>query len=549
MQTKLYDLIIIGGGINGAGIARDAAERGLSVFLAEKNDFAHGTTFRSTKLIHGGLRYLEHYEIGLVRESLRERETLLKTAPHLVKPIKFVLPVYSDNRYGYGKVKLGLMAYDMLSYDKSLENHKSFSKDELLALEPNIRSKNLRGGFVYFDCQVVYPERLCLENILLAREAGAEIHNYMEITGLLVDADQIRGVRVRNNVNDEVSEVLGRWVISAAGPWVDEVLRLKNPAAPGKLGGTKGSHVLLPRFDGGPTQAIYTPAHQDGRPFFIIPWRDYYWVGTTDIRYHGNLETVRATRQEIDYLIHEVNFIAPAAKLSAEDILYCLAGIRPLPATKNEKEEAETTRSHIIYDHEDEGISGLISIIGGKLTTYRNLAEETVNYLFEQMEREAPPCRTGSRPLWGGGMKNMDRYIRDSCKKYAIKYGVTEEQILNLISIYGRKFWRVLELTDRNPKLREKICVHNHDIKAQIIFSLQHELPKSLADIYLRRTGIGTSACKGLDCAEIGAKVMGKYLGWRRKRIKQEVQNYLESVELLYGCAALADEESQLVPQ
>lgn len=536
MGNKIYDIIIIGGGINGAGIARDAAKRGLAVYLAEKNDFGFGTTSRSTKLIHGGLRYLEHYEIGLVRESLREREILLKQAPHLIKPLKFVIPIYEDHKYGYGKVKLGLLAYDILSYDKSLENHKSFSSEEIINIEPNIRITNLEGGFTYIDCQVNYPERLCLENILLAQEDGAEVHNYTEVTGFIQENHNILGVKLRGVLTGAESKAYGRYLINAAGPWVDKILKHQNPKTEKKLGGTKGSHILLPKFQDGPQHAIYVPAHQDGRPFFIIPWRDYYWVGTTDIRYDGDLDTVQTSREEIQYLLREVNFVVPNANMSSEDVLYCLAGIRPLPVTEDEKEEAEITRRHLIFDHEQEGIHGLVSIIGGKLTTYRNLAEETVDYIFEKMGETNPLCRTESIPLWGGGMNNIDQYIKENSKKYCLKYGLEEEQIAYLISIYGKNFYQVLKLTENSPKLKERICKNNLDIKAQIVFSLQHELPRTLADIYLRRTGIGTSICRGLDCVKVGAKVMGKYLGWRRKRIRQEVKAYVKSLEILYGC-------------
>ena len=535
MKTPIYDLIVIGGGINGAGIARDAAERGLSVYLAEKHDFAFGTTFRSTKLIHGGLRYLEHYEIGLVRESLREREILLKVAPHLVRPIQFVIPIYQDNKYGYGKVKLGLLAYDILSYDKSLENHQSYSTEELLEMEPTLRAKHLKGGFTYFDCQVTYPERLCLENILLAKAAGALTQNYTEVTDLIREDHHILGVQIRDTLTGEEASIYGRIIINAAGPWVDQILHMDNPNAPKKMGGTKGSHILLPKFSGGPRHALYLPAHQDGRPFFIIPWRDYYWVGTTDIRYNGELDSVQISQQEIDYLIREVNFVIHHAKISTKDVLYCLAGVRPLPVTSDE-EEAEITRSHIIFDHEEEGVAGLISIIGGKLTTYRNLAKEAVDLVYEKIGQDAPDCPTADKPLWGGGMKDINRYTRENAKTYSQKYGLEEAQVVYLISLYGSKFRQVLELTKDAPNLKERICKNNLDIKAQIIFSLENELPRTLADIFLRRTAIGTSACRGLDCAEVGAEAMGKYWGWSQKRINEEVEDYRRRVEVMYGC-------------
>ena len=535
MKHPSYDLIIIGGGINGAGIARDAAERGLSVYLAEKNDFGFGTTFRSTKLIHGGLRYLEHYEIGLVRESLREREILLRHAPHLVHAIQFVIPIYEDNKYGYGKVKLGLLAYDILSYDKSLENHQSFSMEEMLTFEPNIRGRNLKGGFTYFDCQVTYPERLCLENILLAKAAGAVVQNYTKVTDLIIENEQVLGVKVRDALTGKESEILGRVVVNAAGAWIDSILQARNPYAPKKIGGTKGSHILLPKFHHGPRHALYLPAHQDGRPFFIIPWREYYWVGTTDIRYDGDLDAVRATKAEVEYLLREVNFVVPDAHLTAKDVIYSLAGIRPLPVTDGDTEEAEITHSHVIFDHEEDGLANLFSIIGGKLTTYRSLAQETVDLVYEKLHLESPECQTSEKPSWGGGMSEIHHYLRDNARSHAQKYGLTEEQVAYLISIYGSQFRRVLELANELPELKERICKNNLDIKAQIIFSIENELPRTLADIFLRRTGIGTGACRGLDCAETGAVLMGKYWGWNRKRIKNEVEDYRRRAELLYG--------------
>jgi len=535
MNQSNFDVIVIGGGINGAGIAYDAADRGLSVYLAEKHDFAYGTTFRSTKLIHGGLRYLEHYEIGLVRESLREREILLHLAPHLVKPIKFVLPVYEDNKYGYGKVKLGLMAYDILSYDKSLKNHTSYDCAELHTLEPDIRTKNCSGGFVYYDCQVEYPERLCLANIIMARCAGAEVHNYTEVTGFLREHGRVSGVRVRDLRTGEEQEVHGRIIVNAAGPWVDDVLELRERQTKRKMGGTKGSHILLPKFRSGPRHAIYVPAHQDGRPFFIIPWRNYYWVGTTDIRYDGPLEDVHSTKAEVEYLLNEVNFVFPLAQVSETDILLTVAGVRPLPATDSDTEEAEITRRHIIYDHEDEGADGLISIIGGKLTTYRNLAEETVDTIFEKLDLDVPDCRTRENPILGGDIENIEQYMRDRVAKYACKTGLSQEQITYLISLYGTQFRQIIELAEANPELKQPICDGHPAIRAQIVFAVQNELAETLDDVYLRRTGIALSADRGLPCAKEGAKLMGNFLGWRRRRVKQEIARYEQTIDGLFG--------------
>lgn len=533
MRNSTYDIVIIGGGINGAGIARDAAERGLSVYLAEKHDFAFGTTFRSTKLIHGGLRYLEHYEIGLVRESLRERETLLHLAPHLVRPIQFVIPIYEDNKYGYGKVKLGLVAYDLLSYDKSLKNHAAYDCGELRALEPDIRTTNCDGGFSYYDCQVEYPERLCLANILMAEASGAHVHNYTEVTDFIKVGRNVIGVKVRDLLTGEENSIFGKIIINASGPWVDAVLQLHGADIAPKMGGTKGTHILLPKFTHGPKHAIYVPAHQDGRPFFIIPWRDYYWVGTTDIRYEGDLDHVRSSKEEIEYLLREVNFVFPLADLTEEQVFYSIAGVRPLPRTKSDTEEAEITRRHIIYDHDEEDIDGLISIIGGKLTTYRNLAEETVDYVFKKLDMEAPPCQTDSIPISGGEIEDIRQFIGENAARFATN-GLTAEQITYFISLYGTNFKTILAMADKQPDLCARLSPAQPAIKAQIAYAVLQEKAKTLADIYLRRTGVGISGSKGLDCAEQGAKLMGKILDWPRKRIRKEIDAYEKTIDDLF---------------
>jgi glycerol-3-phosphate dehydrogenase len=509
----------------------------LSVFLAEKHDFAYGTTFRSTKLIHGGLRYLEHYEIGLVRESLREREILMRTAPHLVRPIQFVIPIFSDNEYGYGKVKLGLMAYDILSYDKSLENHEAFNCAELLELEPDLRYEHCRGGFTYFDCQVPYPERLCLENILAAKKAGAEVHNYTRVIGFTGDEAHVKGVIARDVITNDVFQVSGDFIINASGPWVDDVLNLKWPASSKKIGGTKGSHILLPRFERGPRHAVYVPAHQDGRPFFIIPWRNCYWVGTTDIRYDGDLDQVRADDDEVEYLLREVNFVFPAANVGRQHIIYKLAGVRPLPKTKGETEEADITRRHLIYNHDDEGVEGLISVIGGKLTTYRNLAEETVDTVLRELDRSAPECKTKELPLPGGEeLSNVAEYVEEQ-KANKDGSGLDEEQIEYLISLYGVKYRQVTALLRRYPDLAERIVEEAPDIQAQVIYSAQNEFPKTLADIYIRRMGLGTGALVRPAGIEKGARLLGKYYGWNRQRVRSEIEKYEEEIDLLFGSA------------
>jgi glycerol-3-phosphate dehydrogenase len=535
MSTKSFDVIVIGGGINGAGIAREAAARGLSVALLEKRDFSYGTTFRSTKLIHGGLRYLEQYEIGLVRESLREREILLKQAPHLVRPLHFLLPIYRSGKYGFTKIKLGLFAYDLLSYDKSLENHRALTDDELLDLEPSLRREGLVGGFLYTDCQCRYPERLCVETILLAASHGAEVHPYTEVVDTIRSCERIYGVVAKDHLSGEQLEFSATIVVNAAGPWVDEVCRLVRSDMPRKIGGTKGTHILLPKFAGSPQHAVYVSAHQDGRPFFIIPWRDYYWVGTTDIPYEGDLDRVRASREEIRYLLNEVNHLIPEADVTEADVRYTLAGVRPLPNLPAH-EPGEITRKHMIHDHEEQdGFKGLVSIIGGKLTTYRSLAEQVVDWIGEKLDRKLAPSRSEAEPLWGGGMDDFQAYREAETRWACGEYGISEEAAHNLIDLYGSRYRQVLAISDSDPALREPLCQHHPDLKAQVIYAVRKEFASRLSDVYLRRTGIGTSDCKGLDCVEAGAATMGRELGWSKERVAEEIESYRQEVELLFG--------------
>jgi glycerol-3-phosphate dehydrogenase len=288
-----FDVIIIGAGINGAGIARDAAMRGLKVLLVDKSDPGSGTTSASTRLIHGGLRYLEHYEFGLVRESLRERETLLKIAPHLVRPLPITIPIYKHSRRGRATIRAGMIAYDLLSIGKSLPRHRMLSRRETLKQLPGLNPEGLLGSALYYDAQVEFPERLVLENVLAAREHGAEVLTYTRVTKLLTEGDSVSAVEFVCE-DGQTSCVRADVVVNATGPWVDRLLEQAPVQSPRLIGGTKGSHIVVPAFDGAPTTAIYIEAQSDRRPFFIIPWNGNYLIGTTDVRFEDDPDEVRS---------------------------------------------------------------------------------------------------------------------------------------------------------------------------------------------------------------------------------------------------------------
>jgi glycerol-3-phosphate dehydrogenase len=536
-----FDLIVIGAGINGAGIARDATLRGLSVLLIDKDDVGAGTTSRSTRLVHGGLRYLEHFEVPLVRESLRERERLLHIAPHLVHPMSFLLPVYEGHKRGPALIRMGMVAYDALSLDKSLERHRMLSRDETLRREPGLRRDGLRAAAAYYDAQAEYPERLALENALDARRLGAVVLPYMRVTALERAHDRVIGVALHDELHGTEHRARGALVVNASGPWVDELLgELAGQAGPPRLiGGTKGSHLVVEPFPGAPREAVYAEAHGDGRPYFVVPWNGRYLIGTTDTRYDGDLDDVVATDEEVSYLIDETNFLIPGADLTPEHVLYTYAGVRPLPAPgvgvkdkEKERDEGAITRSHVIHDHagrsvpEEQRIEGLLSIVGGKITTYRQLAEQTVDAAVKKLGRKADRCRTHQLPLPGGTAYPFEGFR----ERFRASSALPVETADRLLRIYGTRAAEALDYADGAPALREPFDADTGAIGAEVVFSLRTELAETLADVLQRRTFVGYGAHVGLDAVEAAAEIAVRHAGWSDARASREVAAYREAV-------------------
>ena len=390
VRRDSFEVIVIGAGINGAGIARDAAMRGLKVLLIDKGEPGEGTTIASTRLIHGGLRYLEHFEFGLVRESLREREILLRIAPNLVKPLAITIPIYKQSKRGRLMIRAGMILYDLLSWGKSLPNHRMLSRDETLKQLPGLNPEGLVASALYYDAQVEFPERLVMANVLSAREFGAEVLTHTRVTNLGVKDGKVSTVEFANEVAKAAV------IINAAGPWIDRVLKRVPVKSPKLIGGTKGSHIVVAPFPGAPVNALYVEARSDARPIFIIPWNKLYLIGTTGVRFEGDPDEVRCEPWEIDYLLSETNLALPAAHLTRDSILDTYSGVRPLPVT-TDKDEQSITRRHFIRQHPK--LPNLLSIVGGKLTTYRSLAEECVDLIFQKLGRDSPPCRTATEVL------------------------------------------------------------------------------------------------------------------------------------------------------
>ena len=509
-----YDLVIIGGGINGAGIARDAALRGLRVILLEKSDFGSGTTSWSTRLIHGGLRYLEYAEISLVYESLHERGYLRNIASHLVNRIRINIPIYDRSKRGPMLIRLGMIAYDLLSIRKTLPRHRMLDRDELLLEEPGLNAAGLLGGAQYYDAQVTYAERLVLENIISAAEAGAVVRNYCPVETIGDHDGRAMPVLYVDADSGERRQVKGRFVINASGPWVDRVLRKTSRKPRRLMGGTKGSHIIVGHFNGAPRDAFYVEAAADGRPFFVIPWNGQYLIGTTDIHYGRNPDAARASRKEIRYLLNETNLVFPAAGLTADDIHFAYAGVRPLPRRKKGPESA-ITRRHIIKRHR-RPLHGIISIIGGKLTTYRHLAEQTVDRIDRKLDAKLPPCSTSSTPLPGA------TGIEDAQERLKSFAGLSEHGRERIIGIYGGRATAILELAAADAGLSKVIDAEKSVLAAEVVFAIRREYAKNLTDLMHRRLMLGLSADQGVEVADAVAAIAATELGWDAHEVERQ---------------------------
>jgi glycerol-3-phosphate dehydrogenase len=526
LDATSFDLIVVGAGINGAGIARDAVIRGLRVLLLDKGDIASGTTSWSTRLIHGGLRYLEHREVGLVRESLREREVLMRIAPHLVRPLEFMIPIYRGDERGPRLIRLGMVAYDALSMDKSLERHRMLTAAETLEREPGLNPRGLRGGAFYFDAQAEYPERLAVENALDARRQGAVVVPYAEVESLMLTGNRVCGVRFRDVFDGAVHQARGALVVNASGPWADHLLRDVDGAGPPRIGGTKGSHLVVGPFPGAPKEALYIEA-EDGRPYFVVPWNGLFLIGTTDRRYTGDLDRVVADDEEIEYLISETNAKIPGAGLSRDSVLYTYSGVRPLPHVTDVR-EGGITRRHIIEDHaeNDPRVAGLVTIIGGKITTYRSLAEQTVDRVFAKLGRRSPKCRTGELPLPGGAVQDFDAFRA----QFIATSGVPRPAAERLLRIYGSRAVEVLDVVADDPDLLQPLDPETGAIRAEVLFAFRAELAQGLDDLLLRRTMVGYNSHVAIGADEAAAEVARRHLAWDEDRAREEVERYRRAI-------------------
>jgi glycerol-3-phosphate dehydrogenase len=578
-----FDLIAIGAGINGAGIARDAAMRGLRVLMLDKGDISNGTTQWATRLIHGGLRYLEYYEFHLVRESLAEREKLLHIAPHLVKPLRFVVPIYESSSRGRRMIRLGMIAYDVLSFDKSVPNHKMLSREEVLEEYPGINPDGLLGAATYYDGQVEFAERVAVENAVSAVQNGATVITYAEVKNLIFEPSpdgsglpRVAGVEIEDKLEGGTYQARAAVIVNVAGPWVDRVLGgagsfgteegSPNGSAGQEeqgrmIGPTKGSHLVVDPFPGAPKSALYVEARKDGRPYFIVPWNGRYLIGTTDFRYEDDLDYVSAGQDEIDYLIDETNAVIPQANLTRDSVLFTYSGVRPLPF-KPAGSESSITRAHVVFDHAKgkstaggrvkiaggpKKAEGLISIIGGKLTTYRNLGRQTVDAVYKKLGTQPPKSATDRVPLPGGAVRDLNAFATE----FKARSDLSDVLASRLLKLYGARAYDVLAEAGDDPSLKESLVasptVETGLMGCEILYAFRHEMARKLADVLLRRTMAAYGPNVALDVDEAAAEVAVRHLGWSEERARKEVADYREYVRR-YTPRAMREREGAGTP-
>ncbi len=510
LKTTRFDLLVIGGGIVGAGIARDAAMRGLKVALVDQGDFAGGTSSKTSKLIHGGLRYLEQGQLHLVTESLQERHRLRTVAPTMVRALPILLPVYPAGRRPVWRLRVGLWLYDLLAAGRRVAPSRVLSARHALEREPALRVDGLRAAGVFADCQMD-DARLCLANVLQAASFGAVCVNYARLAAFLKAKGRVCGGMVEDRLGGGAVEIQATAVVNATGPWGDAVRRLSDSDAPRRLAPTKGIHLILPRLA---RHALFVEARRDRRLFFILPWGDSSLVGTTEGLVDSALEALRANPDEVGYLLDEVNRILPGAHVDAETIIATYAGARPLLAFAG----TATAASREYRIEQDRW--GLWSVLGGKYTTYRAMARRTVDLLIRANGWRVERCLTDQvalqeepRPITLGHWR-------------AITAQLDPDLLVRLLARYGASAMRVLELIRQEPALGRRVCPHHDVVAAELAHGLRDEFACTVADLLVRRAPIAWSACQGLDHLSTVADLLQRYGGLPAEAVEGQVEAY-----------------------
>jgi glycerol-3-phosphate dehydrogenase len=532
--TQKFDLIIVGGGITGAAVAYIAAARGLTVALFEKKDYGGATSAATSKLIHGGLRYLANGELKLVRESLRERRILGNIAPNFVYPLPFVMPMYKRWRGNIWVMLIGMYLYDILSYDKKdtwdkskkLPNHKLISHKKTIRLEPNLKKENLRNAFYFYDYQSIFPERLTLAFIKSAAEYGAMVSNYTPVESFLYDTgNRITGVTVRNLFTGKTIDIHAELIVNCGGTWADKILNLasKKDIAGRKVKRSEGIHIITRKIAG---NHVVSLKKTDGGHYMIMPWRDHSLIGTTDKEYYGDPDEYEVSRESLDEIINEVN-ATYGRNISYEDVKHAYGGLRPLVDDQT-KGTYETSRKYEVYDNAIDGIEGMITIEGGKYTTSRGLAQEVLKLVAKKLKRTI--IDSVSDNLYLSGCEIRD--IRQFMIRQHLNYKDFSRNTIEYISRnYGTESKVVFQIA-RDDRRYAEVVSHDGEILAEVVYAVMYECARTLRDIMLRRTGIGTLGNPGKDVIDKVTAIAAGMMNWDAQRIAEEQSSLMKVYKL-----------------
>ncbi|UKA77677.1 glycerol-3-phosphate dehydrogenase/oxidase [Arthrobacter sp. FW306-07-I] len=537
MALDPVDILVIGGGVNGLAVAREASSQGWLAAVVDAEDFGAGTSGTASRLVHGGIRYLENLEFHLVRESLRERERLLQTAPHLVKPYPLLIPFYRHNQRSGFIMRLGMFLYDVLSFDKSTPLHKPLSKAEVELMYPGLESDDLYGAVLYHDAQVANAERLCIEQALDVASFGGRVHNHLRVTGLNESKAGV-DVRLTDTLTGRELVQSARVVVNASGPWVDMVLSRTIDETSRLIGGTKGSHMTVGPFPGAPETGVHYEAVSDGRAILVLPLPDgNYLLGSTDIFFEGDPADAIMTDEEITYLLKEVNTLIPQARLTPQSVLHTVSGVRPLPYSPEAKTAAEVSRNHHVIAHPT--IKNLFSISGGKLTTHRALGEMAMNVVEKHTN-----LVSSRRPWYGifrsgpGGTKHLKlpgarcadwgKFQKDFLDRTSLPTATAQR----LLGLYGVRVARIESLICADPSLAAPLPGHNSAVGAEVVLAVREEFARTLIDIVARRMLLSWADDAGLRAVEAVAEIAARELQWDEQRVHQEVEAYHQWIRL-----------------
>jgi glycerol-3-phosphate dehydrogenase len=543
--TQKFDLIVVGGGIFGICAAWDAILRGLSVALLEKGDFAHATSANCFKIVHSGIRYLQHADLLRIRDSNKELCTLLRTAPHLVYPLPVLVPTYGYGLQSKALLRTAKLIYDVLTIDRSLgfgdirnnipQGH-IISKEDCLEFFPGLKRDGLSGGFIFYDGQMYSPARLALSYLRSALMAGAEAANYIEVTDFIVRGNRVEGVDVEDRLTGERFQVLGKLVLNAAGPWAENLLRLRigNIVKP-IFNYSRDAFVVVPRrLTGdyalavlGRTSDLDALLSRGRRHLFIIPWRKSTIIGCWHRIYRADPDEFAVTQEDIQGFLKEINEAYPAFSLTIKDISMCNAGI--VPFGDNEAVSGDFSfgkRSRIIDHATDHNVEGLLTVIGVRYTTSRSVAERVVDLVCRKLNKTAPRSQTGMTPIYGGSIGCFEEFLAQTTAKLSGTF--RSEVIQSLLHNHGSEYQRILDYVDEDPSLGEALGKSNV-MKAEVVAATRVEMALKLGDVVFRRTDLGTAGYPGESEIRVCAELMAKELGWNEARLRNEI-NEVNSV-------------------